>query len=159
MYCPDDYPASSALTGKFNIRLDFIPVPDAQDFRVDVAAEAQDELRASVTAAVATRQAEAVKATYTRVHEAVSKIEERLSDEKAIFKDSLIDNARDLCIVLGALNITGDKKLADVQRAIENKLLVSPNTLRSDPVFRQHKAEEAREILLLLLEEDNGLGN
>lgn len=150
MYNPGDYPEPWQLKDRFQIALDFTPVPSAQDFRLDVSAEAQDELRASVTAAVAAKQAQAVKATFARVREVVSKIAERLSDDKAVFKDSLIDNARDLCDVLDALNITGDEQLADVQRMVQNELIVSPFALRNDLTLRREVARRANAILSLL---------
>lgn len=150
MYEPEDYPQAWELDGRFGINLEFTPVPDAHDFRVDVSLEAQDELRASVTQAVADRQAAAVKATYTRVREVVSKIAERLSIPDAIFKDTLITHARDLSAVLEALNITNDKTLTDVQRAIERDLVVSMSMLRTNPPFRQSVARKANEILALL---------
>lgn len=147
MYDPDDYPDPSDLFGKFGIALDFTPVPDAADFRVDVGKEAQDELRESVTQGVAARQAGAVKATYARIHEVVSKIEERLSLDNAIFKDSLIDNANELCVVLDALNITNDPVITALAKRIRTELVMPPSLLRQNPVARQRVALAARDIL------------
>lgn len=147
MYRPEDYPDINGVRQRFDIAIDFAPVPAADDFRVDVAAEAQDELRASVTRAVATRQEAAVKATYERVREVVSKIAERLSEEKPVFKNSLIDNARDLCEVLSALNITNDPKLDQIEQAIRSTLLVSPEMLRNSARHRAETAEAARAVL------------
>lgn len=150
MYNPGDYPDASELKRRFDIALDFTPVPSAQDFRLDVSAEAQDELRASVTAAVAAKQAQAVKATYARVREVVSKIAERLGDDKAVFKDSLIENARDLCAVLDALNITNDEHLAEVQQRIECTLLFAPQRLRDNLALRRQAHLDAVAILSLI---------
>ena len=150
MYDPADYPAAWELSDRFGITVEFMPVPDGKDFRVDVADEMQDELRTSVTQAVAARQADAVKATYTRVQEVVSKIQARLSVHDAVFKDSLIENARDLCIVLSALNITDDPKIVEVQEAIERHLLVDPESLRRDSVYRRRVADKAQGILAML---------
>lgn len=150
MYNPRDYPDVSEMKQRFDIALDFTPVPSAQDFRLDVSAEAQEELRASVTAAVAAKQAQAVQATYARVREVVSKIAERLGDDKAVFKDSLIENARDLCAVLGALNITNDERLAEVQMQIECTLLFAPQRLRDNLALRRQAHLDAVAILSLL---------
>ena len=58
--------AVEALQG---ISLDIAPVPDANDFRVDVAKEAQDEIRAQITKAVTERQAKMVSDCWTRMRE------------------------------------------------------------------------------------------
>lgn len=150
MYRPEDYPEAWQLDDRFSINLEFTPVPDAQDFRVDVSAEAQDELRASVTQAVALRQAEAVKATFVRVRDVVSKIADRLSKDDPIFKDTLITNAEDLCTVLDALNITSDPQITQVREAILTHLLVSPSELRANQLLRKRVARMASEILATL---------
>ena len=147
MYRPEDYPDATDIRKRFDLAVDFTPVPDANDFRVDVATEAQKELRESVTRAVAARQAAAVKATYERVREVVSKIAERLGDEKAVFKNSLIDNARDLCDVLSALNITDDPALSAIEQAIRQRLLVDPDVVRNSKRLRAETAAAANEIL------------
>jgi len=150
MYNPADYPMDWELKDRFNIALEFTPVPDAHDFRVDVSNEAQDELRESVKQSVADRQADAVKATFARVRDVVSKIAERLSIEDAIFKDTLVYNARDLCLVLKALNITDDPALDAVHAEITQHLLKHPDAIRRNPGLRRDVAAKAAEILKTL---------
>ena len=151
MYEPSDYPEAWELKDRFSINVDFTPVPDAADFRVDVTAEEQAELRASVTQGVADKQAAAVKATYARVREVVEKIDERLSVPGALFRDSLIDNARELCVVLEALNVTGDPAITKLAEAIDRDLLrYTPAFLRQSMTARVHTADLARAILATL---------
>lgn len=150
MYNPGDYPEAWQLDDRFSVNLEFTPVPDAQDFRVDVSAEAQAELRDSVTKAVAARQADAVKATFARVRDVVSKISDRLSKDDPIFKDTLITNAENLCTVLDALNITNDPQITLVQDTILHSLIVSPADLRTSQTLRKDVARKAEEILGML---------
>lgn len=147
MYDPGDYPEPWALQDKFSIDVEFSPMPDAKDFRVDVSNEALDELRSSVTSAVADRQAQAVKACYARIQDVVSKIYERLSVPDAIFKDSLITNAIELCAVLDGLNITDDPGITSVCAEIRKNLLLPPSMLRSRPDIRAAAALAAQNIL------------
>lgn len=148
MYNPEDYPASWEIRDRFSIAQEFMPVPSAGDFRVDIDAEANQELRDSVTRSVAERQAAAVKATYDRARDVVSKIADRLSDPKAPFRDSLIENARDLCVLLDALNITDDPQITALRRDIEMHLLVDPAMLRHYDSSRAIAAGHAQRILL-----------
>jgi len=147
MYNPGDYPDPSDMANKFSIKTEFMPVPSAPDFRVDLSEEAQVELRESVTQAVASRQADAVKATYARIRDVVSKIEERLSNPDAIFKDSLITNAIELCQILDALNITDDPVITRTTQDMRNHLLMPPSVLRTRPDVRATTAQAASNIL------------
>ena len=150
MYEPDDYPDVYDLREKFGVTIEFSPVPSAQDFRVDVSEEMQTELRESVTQAVAQRQAQAVKATYARVVDVVSKISIRLSEDSPVFKDTLISNAEDLCTVLDALNITDDPQITAVRDAIQHNLIVEPGELRHSQMLRHRVSERAKEVLAML---------
>lgn len=147
MYQPEDYPEPWAIRDRFSITQEFLPVPSAGDFRVDVDADSDRELRESVTRAVAERQANAVKATYDRARDVVSKIAERLAIPDAMFRDSLIDNARDLTIVLDALNITDDPAITALRIDIEQNLLLPPVTLRAGRHIRKATADHAQRIL------------
>lgn len=147
MYEPDDYPDVSEMYARFDLAVEFAPVPAANDFRVDVGNEAAEEIRASITNTVHAKQEAAVKATFARVHEAVSKIYERLSIPDAIFKDTLITNANNLCTVLNGLNITDDPLLTQLERDIRDQLIQGPESIRRNPVLRARVARHAQEIL------------
>lgn len=147
MYNPEDYPAPSEIGRKFAIEVEFVPVPDARDFRVEVTNEVAEEIRESITKAVEARQTQAIKDCYRRAYDVVSKIHERLSDPKAIFKDSLIENARDLADVLPSLNILDDPRLTVLQADIERLTKHAPRTLRNASWTRAEVAGIAGEIL------------
>lgn len=147
MYEPDDYPDVSEMYARFDLAVEFAPVPAANDFRVDVGNEAAEEIRASITNTVHAKQEAAVKATFARVHEVVSKIYERLSIPDAIFKDTLITNADDLCTVLNGLNITDDPLLTQLERDIRDQLIQGPESIRRNSVLRARVARHAQEIL------------
>jgi hypothetical protein len=150
MYEPGDYPDPSDMYMKFDIKVDFMPVPAGGDFRVAVSAEAQAELRHSVTESIHTRQKAAVTATYDRIRDAVSKIEERLSKPDAVFKDSLIHNAIQLCQVLDGLNITDDPQITAIAQDIRDHLLMPPSVLRTNEHTRAITATHAQRILGLI---------
>jgi hypothetical protein len=150
MYNPGDYPEAWELGDRFSINVEFTPVPDGSDFRVELGDEAQAELRASVTQAVAERQAGAVKATYGRIRDVVSKIEERLSIPDAIFKDTLVTNAIELCQVLDGLNITDDPTITALCQDMRDHLLMPPSVLRSNGYVREVTAGHAQRILATL---------
>lgn len=146
MYDPNDYPQPSEVADMFGIALEIMPVPDAADFRVDMAQETQDEIRQQITASVNARQAAAVKECWSRVREVVSRIAEQCSKEKGRIHDSLMENAEDLVNVLSGLNITNDPEIAAVEDDIR-KLIVHPDDIRRSPSTRKRLADGANDIL------------
>lgn len=147
MYRPEDYPQPSELFSMFDISLDISPVPDANDFRVDVAQEAQDEIRAQITQSVVQRQVKMVADCWARMREVVGRIADQCGKEKPVIRDSLIGNARDLVSVLGGLNITDDPDINAVRTDIENRLLVPVEQIRNSFSTRAKVATAAQEIL------------
>lgn len=147
MYCPDDYPSVSDIRGRFAMSIGFTPVPDAQDFRVDVQSEVADEIRLSINQVVAERQTQAVADLRRRIREVVSKIEDKLSVKDGIFRNTLIENCRDLSNLIPSLNVTDDPALNALHQDIQARLLVDPDRLRSSPVTRASTVKAAREIL------------
>jgi hypothetical protein len=146
LYNALDYPAASEIASKFSIETSFTPVPSAGDFRVDLNEEYVDKIKSEITIAVETRQRDAVKHCWTRVKDVVGKIHERLANEEHTFRDSLIENARELVAILPALNITGDPELISIEADVKT-LLVEPDVLRNNVVTRSETAKKAEAIM------------
>ncbi len=47
LFSHDDYPTCESLWNKFAFRMNYMPLPDASDFRVDIGNDALDEIRQS----------------------------------------------------------------------------------------------------------------
>lgn len=146
LYLDADYPAPSAMRKKFYMELDVMPVPST-DFRVQIGSEELERIQQSVEQRVKEAQVIAMKDLWNRVYEKVSHISEKLADPKAIFRDSMIDNARELCDLLPRLNFTDDPHLEALRQEIESKLLKNPNALRLHPEVRRDTAAEAKAIM------------
>jgi hypothetical protein len=89
---------------------------------------------------------------WSRMHEVLSHMSERLDyqegETKKIFRDSLVENARDLCDVLKHLNITGDLKLEEMRKNLEKQLSgVSAEDLREDDGLRNQTKEVVDQML------------
>jgi hypothetical protein len=73
---------------------------------------------------------------------------EKLSDPDAIFRDTLVTNARELCDVLTRLNIGEDSHLEDIRQSLERLALNNePETLRKDDRARAQVADETAALL------------
>ena len=148
LYDAGDYPDSGDIVNKFDIELNFAPVPTANDFRVDIGKEEARMVRARITEYAETQQRAAMKECWSRLRTTVEKIHERLSNEDAVFRDSLIENARSLVDLLPKLNISEDAELETMRRDVEKHLCAyAPQRLRDDKELRAQTAQAAQDLL------------
>lgn len=148
LYKDEDYPSMADIRSKFELTVKYSPLPNVGDVRVDLA----DDQIASIESAIVKSQADAIgiamRDAWTRLHDVVNKISERLGTPDAIFRDTLITNARELCDSLKRLNVTNDPDLESMRRDVLERLTTfDPDVLRDTPKARRNVAAEADKIL------------
>jgi hypothetical protein len=147
LYDEKDYPSLEQVRAKFMIDLTMMPVP-TNDFRVEISEHEHARIQQEVEERVTQAGQQAMMEVWQRLFDKVSHITEKLSDHRAIFRDSMIENARELCELLPRLNFTDDPNLEAMRQEVEAKLARNhPDSLRNDPVLRKEKAEEAKDIM------------
>lgn len=149
MYNADDYPKASDVHARFGAEFSFTPVPDAKDFRVDVAAEDAAAIKASISNMVAEREKAAAKDLHARAREMVERVHERLSAEKPVIRDTLMTNLEGLVSLVKAFNQHGDPELIDLEADLR-RLICRPAQLRVSATVRKNTAEAANEVLTRL---------
>ena len=149
MYREEDYPHIDDLRRKFSLELTFMPVPEPSDCaRVTILADLADGMAKELAAKLADSQATAMKAAWQRLYEVVAKAHERLADPDNIFRDSLINNAVDICNILPSLNIADDPQLEAMRLEVERSLCAyNPDTLRKDELVREDVAAKMADIM------------
>lgn len=147
LYNEADYPLQDEVASKFDMDMSIMPVPDG-DFRVDVAEEELARITADVERRVVDASQNAMKEAWTRLHNRVQHMAEKLDDPKAVFRDTLVENTREICSVLSRLNFTDDPNLEAMRQEVEQSLTKHhPDALRNDPDLRRDKAAEAKAIM------------
>lgn len=147
LYKDDDYPSVDALASKFSHALNFRPFPAAEDFRITLADAEKAAIQASCEASVKASLEAAQADMRTRLMAVLGHMVEKLSDSKAIFRDSLITNARDLAEALQTLNFTADADIERYRVALDRLATVEPDTLRTHADVRSQVAQQAQTIL------------
>jgi hypothetical protein len=148
LYDPRDYPPIEVVREKFGIRTQWLPLPNGSDFRLHL----QDDQIAELAESVNERVDQAVKAAredlYERLQDRLGRVSERLSDPKNIFRDSLIDNLKELCDLVPRMCLNPD---ATLQQAIDRAALeittFQPQELRDDHDKRARAKRAADDIL------------
>lgn len=148
MYRDEDYPAVSQVHGKFGFYLDFAPLPARGDFRVDLPSEEIRRIESECQSKVIDATKTAMDDCWQRLYTCVKHIQERLGTPDAIFRDSLMSNAVELCDVLQRLNVTGDSNLESMRAEIADYIACQdPDTLRENDTLREDTATLAEDII------------
>lgn len=146
LYDPADYPLLADVRRKFNMDLAVYPVPRS-DFRVAIGSDELARIQQDVEERVRRAESEAMRDVWKRLFERVQHMADKLADPKAIFRDSMVENAREICALLPRLNFTDDPNLEALRQDVEAKLLKHPDALRNDPDLRRDTAAEAKKIM------------
>lgn len=158
MFDREQYPEKSDIAGAFIFRCSFLPVPTVGDFRVDIGNEAMDELRRQFDSNIEDRIREGVEDIYARLRNSLVHMSEKLEEtteldkngkpKKKRYHDSLVTNARELCITLQSLNLTNDQKLEEArQRFSEIVRDIDTEDLKESPEIRSRVKSEVDDIL------------
>lgn len=148
MFNPNDYPRQSVIAHYYGFKVSVDPLPDKDDFRVSLGESEVAAIQADIEARTREAQASGMRELWTRLHDAVNSMVERLSDDKAIFRDSLVGNLTDLVSLLPKMNIADDQDLDAMARQVEKRLCgFNPDQLRSDKKSRRKAAKAAKSIL------------
>ena len=151
LFNANDYPSADSIRDKFKFNINYMPVPEAGDFRLDVSNEANKQLAEHYNNYYQTQLKTAMQDVWTRAHSALSKMSERLDyadhQTKKIFRDSLVDNVLEVVELMDTCNITGDTHMSAIKTKLRDALSgVTPDALRQDEYYRletKRKVDEA----------------
>ena len=146
LYNDADYPDESGIASKFKMDMAIFPVPST-DFRVSIASDELTRIQQDVERRVQEAQTVAMKEVWDRLYDRVKHMAEKLADPKAIFRDTMVENTKELCALLPRLNFMDDPNLEQLRLQVEGSLLKHPEALRNDPDLRRDTAAEAKAIM------------
>jgi hypothetical protein len=158
MFREADYPHIGDIAGRFSFSFEFSNMPDSRDFRVELDAAQAADIRASMDASAREAFAAATRDVWQRVAEAVGHMAEKLRAYKpatakgettaGVFRDSLVDNVRELVALLPSLNIADDPALTAIADRIARDLCADDaKALRDNAGARESVAAAAESIL------------
>jgi len=148
LFNESDYPDSYFLRRKYEFSYHVLPLPSGDDFRISLSESEIRKLSSNVEKRMMETQEYAMKSLWQRLYDAIEHIVERLSDNDARFKDSLINNVVELTGILPKLNITNDQNLERLRKDIEDKICtVTPAAIRANHGLRKHTASYAEKVL------------
>lgn len=154
MFNRAEFPDVKEVARKFSFRVSYMPLPTAGDFRVDVGAAAQEELKVRLNELYSQRIGEAIDEVRVRLSEAVKHLADQLTVDYVgkeakprRFYESTLEAAQNLCDLVPALNITNDPKLEEVRADLERIIGgIGVETIRNDLPAREEIKKEMDDL-------------
>lgn len=161
LYREADYPTLERVRTLYKVSLSFDPVPQAGDFRIDAVQGDLEFLRSQHAEAMDSRVRQVQEDIWGRLHKRLDMVRQKVVDmdkyyeaqanneklPRVLLQDDYLDTLRDMCGLLGKLNVTGDAKLdqarQDLLRTFEG---VDNDDLKEDAGCRQQVAKQLEQI-------------
>lgn len=158
MFDPENYDGAGEVLDRFYFDAEIKGIPEAGDFR----AKLSDASVKAIVKDIERRSDQRLEAAMNDVFERILKVTGHMVDrlknyqpptgrgkgETGVnFHDSTVYNIKELADILPALNLTGDKRLDDLQQQLVSELVAySPEILKADPKLRSDTARKAEKI-------------
>lgn len=151
----DEYPDLEDVKTKFNMHIRYSPVPESGDFRVDIAQEGVDELRAHYEEMSRANIDKVALDAWERLYAQLLQLSNALREPDTAnnikggrMYASVLDKAKELCQLLKHFNIRGDTQMEEMRTQLEAALGVNTvEDLRKSDFLRSSVKKEVDDIL------------
>ena len=148
LFREDDYPSAEKLREKFSVKLEVLPIPTGDDFRVTMSVEEQARVAREIDANVRQSLTRGTEDLWKRMREVVKHMVDRLNEPESRFHATLVTNIFDLVSLLPRLNVNQDPDLERFASQIREKLCTyTAQDLKQHDLLRVTTAAEAAGIV------------
>jgi hypothetical protein len=148
LFREEDYPAADKLRRKFGVKLEVLPIPTGNDFRVQMSAEEQARVAREIDSNVRQSLVRGTEDLWKRLRDVVSHMVDRLNEPESRFHATLVTNIFDLVELLPKLNVTGDPELNRFAEEARQKLCTyTAHDLKKHELLRVATATEAEGLV------------
>lgn len=157
LFSEEDYPPAEQIAKRFEFAVQIFNVPDAADFRVTLAYGQAADIRSEIEATMQSAMQTAMRDAWQRVADVVGHMRDKLrayrpatetTKVEGIFRDSLVENVKELVGILPALNLASDPALDEICMKLHRDCcFFSADDLRDSPAFRDTVSSAADSIL------------
>ena len=148
LFREEDYPSTDKLRNKFGVRLEVLPIPSGNDFRVTLSEEEQARVAREIDENVRQSLQKGTEDLWTRLKGVVAHMVDRLNEPESRFHPSLVTNICELVELLPRLNVNQDEELNHFTGEIRDRLCgFTARDLRKNEILRAATANDAAQIL------------
>ena len=158
LFVSNDYPSLEMMQSKFGWRLNFIPIQESGDFRVDIGNEQAEVLKEQYTKYYDTQYTNAMNDLWDRLYKPLARMSERLDypedadkDTKKVFTKTLVSNVTEVLDLLKAFNVNDDRDMEMAHKKLRHALNgITPEALREDDHLRLDTKRSVDEVIKTL---------
>jgi hypothetical protein len=148
LFREEDYPAADKLRRKFGVKLEVLPIPTGNDFRVQMSAEEQARVAREIDSNVRESLTRGTEDLWKRLRDVVSHMVDRLNEPESRFHATMVTNVFDLVELLPHLNVNNDADLNRFADQIRQRLCgFTAQDLKKHDLLRVATATDAAEIV------------
>lgn len=139
-----DYPSIEEFKNTFELKVEYQPIPDGDDFRANISEHQKQAIIAQINSDNEARSKQANEYLFNRLYSVIEDLATTLADPTAVYRDTKVSNVIDLCDILPELNVHGDARLnklaVDIKALVRN---IDPDENRRDLQKRAKNANVA----------------
>ena len=148
LFREEDYPSAENLRAKFGVKLEVLPIPSGDDFRVTLSEEEQARVAREIDESVRQSLNRGTKDLWARLTDVVTHMVDKLNEPDSRFHASFVTNVFDLVDLLPRLNVSRDEELNRFAAEIKDRLCnFSAHDLKKNEILRVSTATDAAQIL------------
>ena len=148
-----EYPSKDDLRSKFSFKVNYLPVPDAGDWRLDIANEAQVALREQYQAHYTQQLDNAMRDIWQRLYDTLSTLSRQMADKTEDGKtpklyQSVFDRALEVIDLMETCNLTEDPTMQLMQRKLSQTFRgVTLEAVKDDSHLRRETKKSIDEAI------------
>jgi hypothetical protein len=166
LFNDDEYPTADVLARKFKFVVNYLPVPEVGDWRVDMGNTAREELSQRYADYYEEQNKKTIAALVSQTLEPLMRMSEKLADPTAndkansrgikTFRDSLVENVVAMIDRLETYNLTNDPTIRETRFKLQQVMDgITPDALREDAYLRRETKRKVDEVIASLPSLDN----
>lgn len=141
-----DYPDVDSIRSKFSFDVDYMQMPNTDDFRLELSQNETDKVKRQIEERTQGRIREAHRAIYYRLLDMAKNYVKIVGETQRQLKDATINNLKELADLVPNLNMLDDPELTKLAQQLRKIAeLYDPDTLRKNKRLRESVAQEAKQ--------------
>ena len=143
-----EYPLAEELRTRFDFKTQVMPIPHADDFRIDLAQEDMSSIKKELAKQLEDATMNAQRDLWLRLHASIKLIHETLKNPKRRWVKKTFEKLSDMSDTIVKLNFSGNLELVELaQKAKDEFAQLDLNHCKQNDAAREAAAKEAEDLL------------
>lgn len=152
MWNRDEYPTADNVRDRFRMRISYMPLPDAGDWRIDIQNEAQQQLTQQYEQYYNSQIKNAMNDLWHKLHENLTTLVRQLDydadGKRNRVYDTVFDRAHELVEMLSTCNVTGDSQMEAMRQRLDTALYgLTADAVKRDDTLRDNAREKVKDAI------------